>query len=528
MSVDNETPSDDTNVAAGLDPTLSQAAQQLTEDEVEQLAPGPAGGYGNAAARGTSLAMLSQLVRSVLQIGSLVVLARFLSPRDFGVVASVTAVVGVADILRDFGLSSASVQAKTLSDGQRTNLFWTNIALGAGCGLIVFAAAPLIAWMYGDSSLIPVTFALASIFVINGFMTQFNAELTRNLRFSAIAIAEISGYVGSIVIAVVLAVLGAGYWSIVVQQIAAVVITFFLSFLLCPWRPTWWRHDATIKPFFKFGRGVLGTQLIAYATLNSDNIAVGTYWGPTVLGVYSRAYQLLMVPLNQINRPLTRVALPILAKVQDDDELFSRYLQKAQIVGCYITATIFAFVTALSQPIVAILFGSQWKAVVPVLAVLAASGVFRAISQISYWAYMARGRTGAQFKLYLITRPPMIALMVAGLPWGAVGVAVGSGVAYTAYWLVSLICVGPAVGIDSMPLLRNGIRSVLVVCTPAGVLAYVGVLVVHQPWLQIAVGVFLGFCYLAALIVVVPFVRRDFGIVWHFAVRAVRGEVRVA
>jgi O-antigen/teichoic acid export membrane protein len=506
----------------------ADAETALTEEEVEQLTPEPASGYGTVAAKGTSLAMLSQLVRSVLQIGSLAVLARFLGPRDFGVVASVTAVVGVADILRDFGLSSASVQAKRLTDGERTNLFWANVCLGSGCGVIVFAAAPLVAWMYHLDSLVPVTFALASVFVITGFMTQFNSELTRNLRFGAIAISEISGYAGSIAIAIVLAVLGAGYWAIVAQQISAVVITLIISVSLCPWRPTWWRREVSIRRFFRFGRGVLGTQLIAYATLNSDNIAVGTYWGPSVLGVYSRAYQLLMVPLNQINRPLTRVALPILSRVQDNQEMFTRYLQKAQVVGCYVTATVFAFVTALSEPIVAILFGPHWKAVAPVLAVLAAGGVFRAISQISYWAYLARGQTGAQFRLYLITRPPMIGMMIAGLPWGATGVAVGSSVAYTLYWLVSLLRVGPAVGIDSMPLLRNGIRSVLVVSAPAGLMAFIGVVVVDQPVLQLAIGLCLGLGYIAALVAMVPFVRRDLGTVWHFASQTLRSKARVA
>jgi PST family polysaccharide transporter len=122
----------------------------------------------------------------------------------------------------------------------------------------------------------------------------------------------------------------------------------------------------------------------------------------------------------------------------------------------------------------------------------------------------------------------MIGMMIAGLPWGATGVAVGSSVDYTLYRLVTLLCVGPAVGIDSLPLLRNGIRSVLVVSAPAGLLAFGGVLIVNQPVLQLAVGLGLGLGYIAALIAVVPFVRRDFGTVWHFASRTLHNKARVA
>jgi PST family polysaccharide transporter len=286
------------------------------------------------------------------------------------------------------------------------------------------------------------------------------------------------------------------------------------------WRPGWPKRDVSIKRFFRFGGGVLGTQLIAYLTMNIDNIVLGAFKGKYVLGIYSRAYQLLMMPLNQINRPLTRIALPVLSKVQDDQETFERYLRKAQVVGCYVTATVFALTTALSQPIVDILFGSKWKDVIPVLAILAAGGVFRAVSQISYWAYLARGKTGAQFRLYLITRPFMIAIIVAGLPWGAIGVAIGSSTAYALYWLVSMIQVGHAVDIDGKRLLWNATRCLLFVSLPCGLVAYLGVLFVSRPLLQITIGVALAAVYICIVSRIVPFVRSDVATLLQFGRRA--------
>ena len=489
-----------------------------------ELAPpaAPSGGYGAAAARGSTLALASQCIRLVFQIASLAVLARFLTPEDFGLVASVTAVVGVADILRDFGLSSAAVQAKSLTDGERTNLFWVNVALGTACAVVICACAPLIESLYHRPALGPITYSLALVFVINSATTQFTTELSRSLKFKSIFIAEASGYVGSNIIAIVMAVMGAGYWAIVVQQISAVLIDMIINIMATRWRPGWPQRTVSIKRFFRFGAGVLGTQLIAYTTMNIDNIALGVAKGPYVLGVYSRAYQLLMMPLNQINRPLTRVALPVLSRVQDDQELFERYLRKAQVVGCYVTATIFALTTALSEPIVNILFGSQWTDVVPVLSILAAGGVFRAVSQISYWAFLARAKTGAQFRLYLYTRPFMIAMILAGLPWGAIGVAIGSSTAYTIYWVISLVAVGRAVDIDGKRLLWNATRVLLFVSLPCGLLAYLGVLFVSESALQITVGTLLAAVYIFLASRIVPFIRSDLGTLWEFGTRALR------
>ena len=446
----------------------------------------------------------AQLIRTFFQFGSLIVLARILTPKDFGVVASVTAIVGIADILRDFGLSAASIQAKTLSDDERTNLFWANVGFGTLCAVITIAAAPLIERIYGDDALGAIVVALAIVFVISGVNTQFNAELTRSLRFPALVIADLCGQGFGIVLAIVLAVAGAGYWAIIGQQIATAGIIMIINVAMCRWRPGLPRREVSIRRFFRFGGGVFGSQFIAYTTKNIDNVAIGAYWGPATLGLYSRAYQLLMTPLNQINAPLTRVALPILSRVQDDDAVFGRYLKKAQLVGCYITATVFALFAALAGPIVAVLFGPRWHAVAPIFAVLSIGGVFRSIEQISYWIYLARGKTGAQFKLYLYSRPVLIGMILAGLPWGALGVAIGCSAGYILYWAVSLWQVGRATGVDSAALFRNGMRAIALVSAPAGVAAFAASQMVDPAWLKLVVGFVAAAAYVALVIAAKP------------------------
>ena len=225
----------------------------------------------------------------------------------------------------------------------------------------------------------------------------------------------------------------------------------------------------SIARFFRFGGGVLGTQLLAYGAKNVDNVAIGAVWGAAPLGLYSRAYQLLMTPLNQINAPLTQVALPVLSRVQDDDVAFHRYLAKAQLVGSYVTATALTVCAGLAGPLVEVLFGPRWAGVAPLFALLAVGGVFRAVSQICYWIYLARGRPGAQFRLYLVLRPIMIVIILAGLPWGPAGVAAAVSVAFAVDWLASVWHVGRTTGVDRRMLLANSLRAIVLFSVPCGV-----------------------------------------------------------
>src|SRR4029079_15892650 len=120
-----------------------------------------------------------------------------------------------------------------------------------------------------------------------------------------------------------------------------------VNIVSCRWRPGLYRRSVSIRRFFRYGGGLGGTQLLSYATTHIHNRAIVGVWGAGPLGLHSRAYQLLMTPLNQINAPLTSVALPVLSRVQDDDVAFDRYLRRAQVVGCYATATVFAVCAGL-------------------------------------------------------------------------------------------------------------------------------------------------------------------------------------
>jgi len=476
-------------------------------------------GLGKIAARGAGITLMSQVIRFALQLGSLTVLARLLSPQDFGVVAMVTAITNVMEIVRDAGLSSAAIQAKELNDAERTNLFWANTGIGAGCALVVTLSAPLVVRIYGTPVVGPIVLALAPLFIISGVNTQFRAELSRSLRFKALAVTDIAAQAGSIAAAISLAAAGAGHWAIVGQQIALVVLTCTSNVILCKWRPGRPRRSVSIRRFFRFGGSVLGTHLIGYATNNLDNVAIGIYSGSGPLGLYSRAYQLLMVPLAQVSVPMTRVVLPVLSRVQDEDDTYARYLSKAQLVGCYM-ASGFAVAAGVSVPLVALLFGPKWSGVAPIFAALAIGGIFRGIEPISYWMFLSRGRADAQLKLNLVAMPIMVGIMIAGLPWGPVGVAIGHSIGFFLYWIVSLWTAGRCVRTSVRPLFTQATRSLLLISVPAGGLAYIGSVLVQPAAASLCLGVALGAGYLALVALLSPAERANL----HLVIRVLLGR----
>lgn len=476
---------------------------------------------GASAARGTGIVLATQALRAVLQFGSMIVLANLLSPTDFGLVAMVTAVIGIADLVRDFGLSSAAVQAKDVTAAERTNLFWANLGLGGACTAIVVLCAPLIERVYHTPGLIPIVLALSGIFTLSGANTQYRADLTRSMRYGALASSDVFSQVAGIAVAISLAANGYGPWAIVAQQLVVAVVALAMNVWSTRWCPGWYRRGVSLRRFFSFGGSLFATQTLTYVTKNIDNIALGVYSGAYQLGLYSRAYQLLMTPLNQINAPMTGVALPVLSKIQDDGARFNHYLERAQLVASYLTASVLAVAAGLAYPLTLLLFGEKWVAIAPIFAVLALGGIFRSIQQVAYWAYLARGKTGAQLRMILATRPLMIVMIVAGVYWGPIGVAVGHSVGYFLFWLVSMWHVGKAADVDSGRLIRNGLLAVCLVCFPAGLVAYATTLIPLPPWLAVLVGTTAAVLYAALVALVVPRVRSDVKVLWLQVKRAV-------
>ncbi|HBK46226.1 MAG TPA: lipopolysaccharide biosynthesis protein [Xanthomonadaceae bacterium] len=461
------------------------------------------------AAGGAAVTMFGQAAKMVVQFGGIVLLARLLSPYDYGLMAMVTAIVGVAEILRDFGLSSAAIQAKQVSREQRDNLFWINSGIGLALSVVVFASAHWIASFYREPVLVTISQALAVTFLLNGMTTQYRAHLSRGLRFGQVALSDVGAQVMGLVAGVAAALVGWGYWALVLQQVVQAIVNLLIAALCARWLPRGYRRDAPMRSFLSFGWNLMAAQLLGYASRNVGQVIIGARTGADALGLYNRAFQLLMMPLNQINAPATTVALPVLAQLQDDRERFGAFLLRGQSVMVHLIVAVFAFACAQALPLIVLVLGEQWREAVPLFQVLTVGGIFQATAYAAYWVFLAKGLMRQQLVYSVVARTLLIAFILVGSIWGVTGVAAGYSLGLFLLWPLSLVWIGRISDAPALGLFNNGTRAIVGYGLAAALSWYASDWFGGPLWRMLAVGsaaMLLGFL---AVLAAWPAFRRD-------------------
>jgi O-antigen/teichoic acid export membrane protein len=461
------------------------------------------------ASRGTLMTVGAQWSRTALQLVSTVVLARLLAPADFGLVAMVMAIVGVADLIREFGLSGAIVRLREIDDAMWAAIHRFSLGLGIVFGGLAAASAPLIAALYGEERLIGLSLALAPLVLVNSVAMPLQAGLQRELRFGTIAIVEIIAAVVGVAAAITAAALGAGVWSLVLLPgVSALVRPIgFLAIRrpsLAPARP--WRD---LRPVIGTGGSILGVELLNYAARNLDNVLIGRTLGPAVLGVYTRAYALLMLPISQLNGPLARVGLPVLSRLRDDEDAYRRYVRAAMLVVAYAAVPTFALLAALAGPLVLVVLGDAWIEAAPIFALLAIGGVAQALGNVSGWLYVSLGRAHRQLVYFAVTKPLVIAAFVVGLMWNGVhGLALLSSLLACVLLVPGFLLAIRGTFVTAADVFLPVLRPVLLAPFAFAAAAAVSALLADFPFLALAAGGLAG-AAVFVLALLIPAYRRD-------------------
>jgi PST family polysaccharide transporter len=477
---------------------------------VDGTAAASAPALGSRAARGAAVTLASQALRIGVQVVSVVVLSRLLSPHDYGLLAMALAVIGVADVFRDMGLSTAAIQAPSLSQRQRSNLFWLNAGLGALLALAAVLAAPLLAALYHQPALVDITRVLAVMFLLNGASAQYRADLNRRLLFTRLAVADVSSAVGGLAVAIAMALAGAGYWALVGQQVAQYAVTLVLVMAGGRWLPRRPDRREPMGHLMRFGWNMVGVQLVGYAANNIDSLTIGTRFGAGQLGLYNRAFQLLMTPLGQLRGPSTQVALPVLSSLADDARRFGEYVRRGQLALGYTLVAGLGLVVGAATPITQVFLGEQWGSVPPLLRFLALAGIFDTLAFVGYWVYLARGLTSQLIRYALVEAAVRLVCIVVGSSWGVVGVAAGYALSPALTWPLSLWWLSRLAPIPVRQLWAGALR--ILVVTSGVALAGAGVTLLmpeSRPIVVLASACLAGLTVYGLLCVGVPALRHD-------------------
>jgi PST family polysaccharide transporter len=417
--------------------------------------PVDSGNVRQLATRGAGAALFSGGAGLGIQIVSTVVLARLLGPKDFGLVTMVTT---FSLLFLNFGLNGiteAIVQREDVNHQLASNLFWINVAGSTVLAIGFAAAGSLLARLYGDARVAGVSAAMAITIFVTGLQVIQLALLKRAMRFPAVSANDMISRAVSVIVSIGLAWAGWGYWALVAGAIALPVSTLVGAWVLCPWIPALPRHAAGTGSMVRFAIHTYGRFFTGYFTNNLDNFLVGWKLGPASLGFYKKAYDLFVLPSNQLATGLTMVAVSALSRLQRDRAQYKRYLLSALGVMAFVGMAISGDLTLVGRDLVLVLLGAKWGESGRLFTIFAPGIGFMLLYCTHIWIHLSLGKADRWFRWGLVDLAVTTVFLFVGLHWHAEGIAVAW---VAAYWVIAY----PALWYAGQPI-ELGVSAVIVV-----------------------------------------------------------------
>ena len=373
--------------------------------------------------RGGAARLASQVASLALRTVALVVLARLLDPKDFGLVGMVTAFTGILTWFRDFGLSAAAVQRVDITADQHSTLFWINVLFGALLMLVTVAAAPAIAAFYHQPSLLWVTVVLGTAFLFNAVGIQHSALLQRQMRFTAMAAISLASLMAGTAVAIAGAAIGYGYWALVASLVITPLVASIGFWLATGWVPGAPRRRAGVRSMMHFGGTLTLNGIVAYVGFNADKVMIGRFLGVDAVGIYGRGFQLINMPIDNLNAAVGEVAFSALSRVQNDPVRLRSYFLKGFSFVLGLTLPVTIACALFADDLVLVLLGPKWRAATEIVRLLAPTIAVMAVINPMGWLISSLGLVRRSLKIALVFSPLMILGCLMGLPYGVTGVA---------------------------------------------------------------------------------------------------------
>lgn len=377
------------------------------------------------ALRGAGITLIAQACTYAVSTAGTIIVARLLTPHDFGLV---TMVLSFSLLLQNFGTNGfieATIQREDVHHGQLSTLHWINVGINGILTLLFMASAPVIARFYKEPLLKPIVFAMALTILLGGLSNQHQALLRRKMEFNKIAACDVSATFASVVIAILLAYLGFGYWALVAKWLALPLVTAAGSWVLCTWRPDRPARGMNVGPMLRFAFNTYGNFVLLYFSKTIDKMLVGRFFGSQALGNYDRAYQFSNMLPSQLLSPLNSVAMSSFSRLSSDSVRYRHtYLTLLSTVA-FITMPASAILTLTGKDLIVLLLGPQWENAGKMFSVFGFSIGVMALYYTSGWLHLSLGTPDRWLRWACLSFVATGLLFVAGLPFGPIGVAGG-------------------------------------------------------------------------------------------------------
>jgi O-antigen/teichoic acid export membrane protein len=358
-------------------------------------------------------------------------LARLLTPGQFGLAAMAMAFSGLALILADPALTAALVRRKTITEADRSTVFWTTLLAGVGCAIVFAAMAGPIAGFFDEPKIQPLVVVESLSFVFVALSATHTALMTRHMNFRGLELRDMGGTIAGAAVGVALAFAGYGAWAIIGQSVVSAAVATALLWRFSTWRPRWMFSRQSLRECGSFGSKMLGARLMSYLNINADNLLIGRFIGSAALGTYAIAYNVMFAPLARLASPIQAVMVPAFARLQDDPVK----LGHAWLRGARLTAAVsipgFVGMFVVAPDFVPVVLGKRWEDAIPVLQLLCWAGIPQSTEMLQWSVLQSCGRAGTLLRYTMVSSSANVASFAIGLHWGIVGVAAGFAIART-------------------------------------------------------------------------------------------------
>lgn len=379
--------------------------------------------------KGGASTIFAQLISFALNIGSTVLLARLLLPEDYGLVAMVTSFTGFVLMFKDLGLTQAVIQREEINHNEVSMVFWVNVYVSLALALVVIATGPILVWFYNEPRLMLISFAYALVAILGGLSAQHSALLNRQMKFQILSRITIISSLLSLLVGLLLAYLGYGYWAVVAISVVSTFVQAVLLWFFCSWRPSFKRITKEVKSYLQFGAGVTGFNMVNYFSRNLDNILIGKFIGAGPLGLYSKAYQLLMLPISQLRDPLNAVGTPALSSLVKDPDKYRKYYNEYVFLLSFFSMPIVVFLFVCAHPLILLILGENWASAAEIFQLLAITALIQPIASTRGMVMLTSGLSTRYFWWGVYNAIAVIIAFSVGVRWGISGIAIAYAIA---------------------------------------------------------------------------------------------------
>lgn len=441
--------------------------------------------------RGLAWSLIERFSTQGVQFLFGIILARLLSPDDYGIIAMPLVFLALAQCFIDSGFSTALIRKPDLNEDDLSTAFYFNVGVGIVCYIILFFTSPLIASFYNTpilSDLLKVT-ALATLF--NPLCAVQQAILTRRIDFKTQAVVSLTGAIISGILGLIMAYSGFGVWSLVCQQVGGYLLRTLLLWIMVKWRPQYTWSWESFHYLWGFGSKMLGSGLLETAYSNIYPIVIGKYYSANDLGNYTRAQQFSSLPSSNITGILQRVTFPVLSTIQNEDERLARNYRKILKLSAFLIFPLMMILSAVADPLIRVLLTDKWAGCIILLQIICFSMMWYPIHAINLNLLTVKGRSDLFFRLEVIKKVVGISIMCVTIPHGIVWMVSGGIVGCMVSLIINTYYTGKLIRVGYLTQMGD-LLPIFVVSFIMWLLIHASFLLTSNIYIQLPLGIAVG------------------------------------